>query len=97
MKKRILGMLLVVAMMASMLAESGKCVGLYTSPFIWIKADKCKIEDNKCYDSFSVEKIKIENKRIVGLAIRNDRIFRETSDAKAARAFVYTEEKADAQ
>lgn len=66
---------------------------LYTSPFIWIKADKCKIEDGKCYDSFSVEKIKIENKRIVGLAIRNDRIFRETNDAKAARAFVYTEAK----
>jgi hypothetical protein len=70
---------------------------LYTSPFIWVKADKCKIEDNKCYDTFSVEKIKIENKRIVGLAIRNDRIYRETGDAKAARAFVYTEEKADAQ
>jgi hypothetical protein len=70
---------------------------LYTSPFIWVKADKCKIEDNKCYDTFSVEKIKIENKRIVGLVIRNDRIYRETGDAKAARAFVYTEEKADAQ
>ena len=71
---------------------------LYTSPFIWIKADKCKIEDNnKCFDSFSVEKIKIENKRIVGLAIRNDRIFRETNDAKAARAFVYTEAKEGAE
>lgn len=70
---------------------------LYTSPFIWIKADKCKIEDNKCYDTFSVEKIKIENKRIVGLAIRNDRIFRETNDAKAARAFVYTETKEGAE
>jgi hypothetical protein len=68
---------------------------LYTSPFIWVKADKCKIEDNKCYDSFSVEKIKIENKRIVGLAIRNDRIYRETNDAKAARAFVYTEKNGD--
>ena len=70
---------------------------LYTSPLIWIPESKCKIENNKCYDTFSVEKIKIENKRIVGLAIRNDRIYRETGDAKAARAFVYAEEKADAQ
>lgn len=45
---------------------------LYTSPFIWIPADKCKIEDgNKCYDKFAVEKIKIENKQITGLAITN--------------------------
>lgn len=71
---------------------------LYTSPFIWVNEGKYKVnEKGQCYDSFSVEKIKIENKRIVGLAIRNDRIFRETNDAKAARAFVYTEEKADAQ
>ena len=48
---------------------------LYTSPFIWIKAEDCNIKDKNgkkaCYDSFDVEKIKIENKRIVGLAIRN--------------------------
>lgn len=48
---------------------------LYTSPFIWIKAADCNIKDKNgkkaCYDSFDVEKIKIENKRIVGLAIRN--------------------------
>jgi hypothetical protein len=71
---------------------------LYTSPFIWVNEGKYKVnEKGQCYDTFSVEKIKIENKRIVGLAIRNDRIYRETGDAKAARAFVYTEEKADAQ
>lgn len=71
---------------------------LYSSPFIWVNEGKYKVNANgQCHDSFSVEKIKIENKRIVGLAIRNDRIFRETNDAKAARAFVYTEEKADAQ
>lgn len=69
---------------------------LYTSPFIWISEGKYKLNDKgQCNDSFSVEKIKIENKRIVGLAIRNDRIFRETGDAKAARAFVYTEKKED--
>lgn len=52
---------------------------LYTSPFIWIGKDKCGIietvKNNKkvyaCYDDFEVEKIKIENKKIVGLAIKN--------------------------
>jgi hypothetical protein len=44
---------------------------LYTSPFIWVGADKCKIENGKCYDKFAVEKIKIENKKIVGLSIVN--------------------------
>ena len=45
---------------------------LYTSPFIWIPAANCKIENNKCYDRFSVEKIIIENKKIKALAIWND-------------------------
>lgn len=44
---------------------------LYTSPFIWVGADKCNIQNGKCYDKFAVEKIKIENKKIVGLAIVN--------------------------
>lgn len=52
---------------------------LYTSPFIWINSENCKIlktEKNgkpfyNCRDNFEVEKIKIENKKIVGLAIRN--------------------------
>ena len=64
---------------------------LYTSPFIWVPSDKCEIKDKgkdkfgnpvfACYDKFSVEKIKIENKRIVALAIRND--------TKKCRAFVW--------
>lgn len=59
---------------------------LYTSPFIWVSADNCKIEENnKCWDKFEVEKIKIENKRITGLAIWN------TTQKK--RAFVWTAEK----
>lgn len=45
---------------------------LYTAPFIWIPADKCTISNGKCYDKFSVEKIRIENKRITGVAIKND-------------------------
>lgn len=51
---------------------------LYTAPFIWIKAEDCtalkmntKTQRMQCYDSFAVEAIKIENKRIVALAIRN--------------------------
>ena len=51
---------------------------LYTAPFIWINAEDCKsLKQNgqrwQCRDTFSVRKIKIENKRIVGLAIRNDK------------------------
>jgi hypothetical protein len=54
---------------------------LYTAPFIWITADKCNIRDKKCYDKFIVEKIKIENKQVVALAIWNV--------TKNARAFVW--------
>ena len=52
---------------------------LYSSPFIWISKENCGIVESErngrktysCYDNFEVEKIKIENKKIVGLAIRN--------------------------
>ena len=54
---------------------------LYTSPFIWIPADKCNINNGKCFDRFSVEKIIIEDKQITALAIRND--------TQNARAFVW--------
>lgn len=54
---------------------------LYTAPFIWIPADKCNINNKKCYDRFSIEKIIIENKQITALAIRND--------TKGCRAFVW--------
>jgi len=57
---------------------------LYTSPFMWIPAEKCNITNGKCYDKFRVEKIKIEDKRITAIAIRNE--------TKKARAFVWTEE-----
>ncbi len=59
---------------------------LYTSPFIWVSADKCNIKDGKCYDKFIVEKIKIENKQITGLSIVNTtkggRVFLLTPDEK---------------
>lgn len=49
---------------------------LYTSPFIYINAEKCNLKKNKegkwvCYDKFEVEKIKIENEEITGVAIKN--------------------------
>ena len=44
---------------------------LYSAPFIWIPAQNCNISNKKCYDKFEVENIKIENKKIVGLAIFN--------------------------
>lgn len=47
---------------------------LYTSPFIWIPADKCTINNGKCYDRFCVEKIKIEDKRIMAISIINENI-----------------------
>lgn len=58
---------------------------LYTSPFLWIPADKCTIKDGRngakqCYDKFEVEKIIIENKQIVALAIKNN--------TKGCRAYV---------
>lgn len=63
---------------------------LYTSPFIWVNADKANIKQNgqkfQCFDHFSVEKIKIENGEIVGLAIRND--------TKNCRAFLWQREGA---
>jgi hypothetical protein len=54
---------------------------LYSSPLVWISSDKCNINNGKCYDKFHVEKIKVENKKIIGLAIWND--------TKNIRAFVW--------
>lgn len=54
---------------------------LYTAPFTWIPADKCNIKNGKCYDKFIVEKIIIENKQIMALAIYNT--------TKNCRAFVW--------
>lgn len=52
---------------------------LYTAPFIWIKADGCAALKQKqngtwqCFDTFTVERIRIENKKIVGLSIVNQK------------------------
>ena len=48
---------------------------LYTAPSITIHPNDCNITESNgrkaCYDSFEVQKIIIENKRIVALAIKN--------------------------
>lgn len=51
---------------------------LYTSPFIWIEPSDCNIKKNakgvfECRDKFSVEDIKIENKIITALSIKNEK------------------------
>lgn len=48
---------------------------LYTSPLVKVGKDACNLKQYngkwKCYDSFAVQKIIIENKKIVALAIKN--------------------------
>lgn len=59
---------------------------LYTSPFIWLPNGKelYKLTNQgKCFDKFKVEKIKIENKKIVGVSIVNGTLKK--------RVFVYSE------
>lgn len=51
---------------------------LYTAPFIWIKAEDCNLtprSDGKytCYDRFTVRGITIQDKRITGLSIYNEK------------------------
>ncbi len=60
----------------------GVGVELYTSPFIWVSKDKYKTRTvngkERFADKFRVEKIAVENKRIVGLSIKNsanERVF----------------------
>ena len=64
---------------------------LYTAPFIWIKAEDCTAlkarSDGKtwqCFDSFEVENIVIENKRIIAITIKNTR--------SGKRCFVWQDE-----
>jgi len=45
---------------------------LYTAPFMWVPAEKCRINAGKCYDKFKVEKILIEDGKITGIRIINE-------------------------
>ena len=69
---------------------------LYTSPFIYIGADKCKLLDAgrtdkngkkvyTTYDKFHVEAIEITNKEITALAIKNQDGVRVFSWRKASK------------
>lgn len=45
---------------------------LYSSPFIWIKPEDCKIENGRCFDRFKVAHIEYdENEKICALDIDN--------------------------
>lgn len=44
---------------------------LYTSPFIWIPANMCKLVNGKCYDKFEVRDMVVKDKTITGLSIVN--------------------------
>lgn len=68
---------------------------LYTSPFIWIPAAKCNIQNGKCYDKFEVEKISIKDKKIIGLSIINTSL--QTDDIKQKRCFLMIPPKDDAK
>lgn len=47
---------------------------LYTSPFIWVGADKYTVNSKgKCNDTFAVSNIIIKNKVITGLEIKNEK------------------------
>ena len=71
---------------------------LYTSPFIWVPAEKCNIYDTKrkdkngnpvyaTNDRFAVEKIVIENKQITAISIINTSI--KSDNIKDKRCFVW--------
>lgn len=40
---------------------------LYTAPFIWVSADKCDIQGNKCWDKFGVLEIGYDANRNINL------------------------------
>lgn len=64
-------------------------IELYTSPFIYIPADKCDIRQVNgrytTYDKFHVEAIEITDKEITGLAIKNQKGVRVFSWKKASK------------
>lgn len=46
---------------------------LYTSPFIFFSAEKCNIENGKCYDRFSVSDIDYTGNAISMLVVKNEK------------------------
>lgn len=64
---------------------------LYTAPFIWVPASKCNIQNGKCFDRFTVEKIVTENKTITAISIINENI--KSDKQSDRRCFVWMQEK----
>lgn len=60
---------------------------LYTAPFIWVPASKCNIQNGKCFDRFTVEKIVTENKTITAISIINESI--KSDKQSDRRCFVW--------
>lgn len=60
---------------------------LYTAPVIFVPLKYINVKNGKCYDRFSVEKIAVKDKRIVGLAIQNDS--RSCEKQSERRCFVW--------
>lgn len=44
---------------------------LYSSPFIFVRAERLNFKEGKCYDRFRIEKIAIEDGEITGIRIVN--------------------------
>lgn len=68
---------------------------LYTAPFIWIPASKCNIQNGKCFDRFTVEKIVTENKTITAISIINENI--KSDKQSDRRCFVWMQKKPEEQ
>lgn len=50
---------------------------LYTAPFIWISAERCDIRQVKdkyvCYTRFNVQRMEVEDGKVIGITIGNDK------------------------
>ena len=68
---------------------------LYTAPFIWVPASKCNIQNGKCFDRFTVEKIVTENKTITAISIINENI--KSDKQSDRRCFVWMQKKSEEQ
>lgn len=68
---------------------------LYTAPFIWVPASKCNIQNGKCFDRFTVEKIVTENKTITAISIINESI--KSDKQSDRRCFVWMNKKTEGQ
>ncbi len=68
---------------------------LYTAPFIWVPSSKCNIQNGKCFDRFTVEKIVTENKTITAISIINENI--KSDKQSDRRCFVWMSQKTKEQ